>query len=175
MRLARPHAAERPALRDLVDERLLLLESDARTLVRCAALIGYRLNPRMLATCAGATLDATIEALRRASELDLVVAEPAGEYRFRHALTRAAICDGLGEDQKRSLHAAIATALEHLPDAFVRTEQLAHHWWSAGDGIKAAAYGRLAAEQAHRLGADDDHGAEECRANCAGEEGAGWS
>jgi predicted ATPase len=77
-------------------------------------------------------------------------------YRFRHALTQAALRDALGPETRRSLHARIARRLEELADADDRTEQLAYHWLGAGEAERASLYWQRAAERAVHLGADGD-------------------
>jgi len=148
------HAAARESLRELVNDRLGLLEQPDRELVKCASLLGYRLEAALLAACAGAGFDDTIEALGRACALNLMIAEPGSEhrYRFRHALTRAAVREALCNAEKQALHRMIACALERLPDAAERIEELAHHWSSAGDCLRAVAFERLAMERARRVG-----------------------
>lgn len=149
-------AARSQSLRDLVGERFHLLEPHVREIIGCAALLGYRPEVAVLAACSDAAPDATIDALERACDLELVVAEsrPPARYRFRHALTQAAIREAVGEQTERELHARIASALEGLPDACARVEQLAFHWQSAGDPVKAQIYNERAAREAKRLGVE---------------------
>lgn len=135
-----------------------MLEPGVRKIVGCAALLGYRPDVAVLVACCEATPDVAIDALERACDLELVVAEsrsPA-RYRFRHALTQAAIREALGAQGQREMHARIASALEGLSDAGSRVEQLAFHWHSAGDTVKAQMYNERAAREAMRLGAEDD-------------------
>jgi predicted ATPase len=150
--------ARNKSLRDLVHERFRLLEPRVREIVGCAALLGYRPDVAVLVACCGATPDVAIDALERACDLELVVAEsrPPARYRFRHALTQAAIREALGAQGELELHARIASALEGLSDAGSRVEQLAFHWYSAGDMVKAQIYNLRAAREAMRLGAEDD-------------------
>ena len=150
----RPKAEAQAGLQALIAERLQRLSSGAQRLIGCAALLGYRIDAALLAQCAGATFEATLAALRAACELDLISAETrlAAQYRFRHALTQAAIANTLGDQQKRNMHAEIARALELVPDADARLEQLAHHWSLAGKGAKAAAYRRRSGEDARPWG-----------------------
>ncbi len=123
-----------------------------------AALLGYRLDMAVLAACGQALPEAVLAALEQARGLDLTVvdARTPAVYRFRHALTREAIREALEPDARRSLHALIAARLETLPDAALRSEQLAHHWLAAGDAAKASRYWERAAECARRLGAHVD-------------------
>jgi len=154
MRPRHVHAAARQSVQDLVEERLHLLEPAAGAIVTCAALLGYRIDAKVLALCAGAGIEATLEALRRACDFDLVIteAEEPNRYRFRHALTQAAIRDAVVAGTKRELHAGIARVLERLPDAVDRVEQISYHWSAAGNGAPASASNRQAAEHALCLG-----------------------
>ena len=140
-------------LLDLVGLRFRALEPPARTIIGCAALLAYRFDLDLLTLCARVPTGRTIEALRRAQNLDLVVSESApAQYRFRHDLTRTAIRRQLGLGLRRELHAMIAGALETRPDASARAEQLAYHWTAAGHTERAAAYCALAAQRARLLG-----------------------
>jgi predicted ATPase len=153
---------------ELVGERLGLLEPQARAIVALAALIGYRPDLDLLTACSDAGADATADALQSACHLDLLVRERlAGpRYRFRHALTRAAISDALSPSLRRALHARIAATLERLPTASSRVEELAHHWSAAGDAARARVYNERAAEEALRIGADGDAAQFSRRARC---------
>ncbi len=146
------------ALGQLFSERLAGLEPDVLGLVSTAALLGYRFEARLAASCAGLSRHGARRAFERARSLGLVVREarvPAA-YRFRHALVQVAVRDGLSPECRRLHHARIAAVLEALPDAPCRTEQLAHHWLAAGDAAKAALYCERAAQDALRLGALGD-------------------
>lgn len=116
-------------MREYVEQRLHQLEPRDRRVVECAALLGFHIDPVLLAECAGCSLEAALYALRRALELDVVVTHnhESGELRFRHALTQTAIQEGLDRNQTRALHAAIVSALECRRDAASRGDQVAHH------------------------------------------------
>jgi predicted ATPase len=129
------------SLRDLVGERFRSLDPRTRDIIGTAALLGYHPDVDTLIACFESDCD-VIDALSHACDLGLVVAESGQPvaYRFRHALTQAAIRDALGADYERTLHARIASTLERLPDAITHIEQLAHHWLAAGDVVKARLY-----------------------------------
>src|SRR6185437_2870187 len=65
--------------------------------------------------------------------------EEAGEYRFRHALTRQALLDGPTSARRAYLHGAVADALEGVADVRRedRAEVLAFHHEAAGRSAQA--------------------------------------
>ncbi|MDQ6941630.1 MAG: hypothetical protein M3169_03835 [Candidatus Eremiobacteraeota bacterium] len=70
-------------------------------------------------------------------------------FRFRHALTRDAIYEELVSAQLRPLHRRIGIALEHGVGKRAATiEELAFHWWSAGDRVRGARYNEMAGDRA---------------------------
>src|SRR6266700_7645631 len=83
----------------------------------------------------------------------LVVEESAGQFAFRHALTRQAIYAELLARERRALHKAIAETIERLYtttlDAYLGV--LAYHFYKAEVWGKAFQYGQLAGEKAQVL------------------------
>jgi predicted ATPase len=156
------------SMQGLVGERLRLLEPQARMIVCLAALIGYRPDLDVLLVCSDASAATTARALRSACDLDLLVRERLGRprFRFRHALTRAAVIEALSANLRRTMHAKIAVTMETLPTALSRVEELAHHWSAAGQPERARLYNERAAEEARRIGADGDAAEFSQRARC---------
>ena len=81
----------------------------------------------------------------------LVVVE--GRYRFRHALVRQALVDGIPPHRRVALHRDIASRLDRAGAA---PGLVAQHWLAAGDPDKALPCALAAARQAFRLGAYED-------------------
>ena len=81
----------------------------------------------------------------------LVVA--AGRYRFRHALVRQALVDGIPPHRRVALHGDVATRLDRAGAA---PGLVGQHWLAAGDPDKALPCSLAAARQAFRLGAFED-------------------
>lgn len=112
-----------------------------------ASAIGATFDSALLADLAGDAESEITGVLRRARNVDLIVAEEArpGWFRFRHELTRVAVYAGSLPSQRRDVHRKIAVALEsrleHTPDA-----TLAWHWDRAGDLPRAARYAVRAGE-----------------------------
>jgi tetratricopeptide (TPR) repeat protein len=82
--------------------------------------------------------------------IQLAQLEPELEYIFRHALIQDAAYGMLVKEQRRSVHAAVANAIELLyPDRLTElSPQLAYHFDEAGELEKALSYSTIAAEQA---------------------------
>jgi DNA-binding SARP family transcriptional activator/tetratricopeptide (TPR) repeat protein len=81
----------------------------------------------------------------------LVVAD--GRYRFRHALVRQALIDGIPPHRRVALHRDVATRLEQATAA---PGLVGQHWMAAGDPDKALPYSLAVAREAFRLGAFED-------------------
>jgi tetratricopeptide (TPR) repeat protein len=78
-------------------------------------------------------------------------------WRFAHDKLREALIADLDADQRRSMHAEIARAIETLyPNAPDRAAALAFHWGLAGDQNREAAYARIAGDVAFRVHANRD-------------------
>jgi predicted ATPase len=116
-----------------------------------AAAIGREFDCDLLAEASGVTKARVRAALRAASAQHLIepVEEVPGGYRFRHALTREAVYGELIAEQLRPLHRAIGAALERLASRrSTEPEELAYHWWAAGDPDRGAFYNEAAGDRA---------------------------
>jgi DNA-binding CsgD family transcriptional regulator len=138
------------SIRASIVERLSLLSNDDRALLALAAALGYRFDPKVLALVGGCEIDAVLPTLRRARDLN-VLAENEGDrarYRFRHALTRQTIYEGMLGFDARRLHERILSTLERLGDEDDHLEELAYHAAEARVAAKALAYNERAGERA---------------------------
>lgn len=81
----------------------------------------------------------------------LVVAE--GRYRFRHALVREALVDGIPPHRRVAAHREVA---QRLGQAGAAPGLVGQHWLAAGDAQQALPWSLAAARQAFRLGAFAD-------------------
>ncbi len=143
-----------PNLLDTVRLRIRRLGRDAERLFSAAALVGLRFSFEVARRAAGLDEDPALDALDLGVEAR-IVEESAGEYRFRHALTRQALLDVLTHARRVYLHRAVAEALEHEGDARreERAEVLAFHHEGAGQLDRALPHLLVAGERARaRLG-----------------------
>ncbi|MFG3686460.1 AAA family ATPase [Micromonospora sp. NPDC047740] len=135
-------------LRDLLLARVDRLPEPAQRVLRIAAAGGTRFAHELLAEVAGLPEPELEDALRAAVAAQLVVADPDGDYEFRHALVREAVHDELLPGEHARLHARYAAAIEaqpHLVAAGRAPAEIAHHWYAAHDHPRALIAARVAA------------------------------
>jgi DNA-binding CsgD family transcriptional regulator/tetratricopeptide (TPR) repeat protein len=97
-------------LADVLLVRLDRLDDTARQVVRTASVSGRKVAHDMLDAVAGLDAAALEEGLRRAVEMNVLLAE-RGRYSFRHALLAEAVYDDLLPGERVRLHARYAEAL----------------------------------------------------------------
>jgi len=145
-------------VRSTVHDRLSPLRGEHRDVLLRAAAIGREFDVDVLAELSRTSAARVRAALRAASRLQLVerVEGAAPRYRFRHALTRDAVYGELVASQLQPLHREIAFAIERLAARRrPELEELAYHWWAAGDAIRGARYNEEAGDRAAALHAHD--------------------
>ncbi|MEH0938021.1 ATP-binding protein [Micromonospora psammae] len=141
-------AALPETLRDLLLARVERLPEAAQRVLRIAAAGGTRIAHQLLAEVAGLPELELEDALRAAVAAQLAVADPDGDYEFRHALVREAVHDELLPGEHARLHARFAAAVEaqpHLVAAGRAPAEIAHHWYAAHDHPRALVTARTAA------------------------------
>ncbi|HEV2362275.1 MAG TPA: AAA family ATPase, partial [Acidimicrobiales bacterium] len=123
-----------------VRERLARFDSDGRTVLEAAAVLGRRFDWRLLAPITGLHASVIDEALGLAVERLLLELESDG-YRFRHALTREAVLSDVPPNRRVALSAGALSAVKHVhPDLEGSWGSLAADLASlAGDRAEAAA------------------------------------
>lgn len=82
-----------------------------------------------------------------------VLAVERGRFRFRHALLRQALVDGIAPHRAAALHGEIASRLERTGAS---PGLVGRHWLGAGDIERALPASLAAAREAFRLGAYED-------------------
>jgi DNA-binding CsgD family transcriptional regulator/tetratricopeptide (TPR) repeat protein len=144
-------------IRAAVAERFALLHSDARAVISLGAIVGRRFEAEFIAKIADRPLDAILDALRAARDLQLIDEFPThpASYAFRHALTREAIYDEMLVADVRPLHRQIVTVLERGGTSG-HSADLGYHAWAARDGAKAVEYNERAGDEAQVLHAYAD-------------------
>ena len=138
------------SLQDTVRHRVRRLGRDAERLFSAAAIVGLRFPFEIARRAAGLETEPALDALEQGVDAR-IIEENANEYRFRHALTRQALLDGLTHARRVYLHRMIAEALEAENDAL--PEVLAFHHEGAGQLDRALPRLIAAGERAQqRLG-----------------------
>ncbi|WP_406641290.1 AAA family ATPase [Amycolatopsis sp. WGS_07] len=121
-------------IRDVVREQIGLLGEADRRLLEVVAVAGTQGRPEVLADVSGLGLPALHAALRRLVGRRLVVehqSEVEPHYQVAHPLYAEAVYHELLLAERRTLHAAIGTAL-HRAD---RTVAAAPHYAAGGDSV----------------------------------------
>ncbi len=119
-------------------------------------MIGRTFGLQLLATTLEEEPNVLLAALRRARDFQLIEELSPTAFRFRHGLTREAICSDYLGAELRPRHRAIALALESVASEDGSLEALAYHWWAAGDAKKGAHYNELAGDAAASVHAHED-------------------
>lgn len=135
------------SVRDAALARAGRLSRGARRVVDAAAVLGRRLEPRVLKALVGECSDEVDEAIARG----VLVAEESN-LGFRHELIREALEQSISPARRAELHASACAVLAALPEP-ADNALLAHHAELGGLADEAAAYAMLAASEAERVGA----------------------
>jgi len=146
----------------LLVSRVDLLEPELRRAGRVASVVGRRCPARIFATVyeddideGDGTLHPHLAGLEAHGMLRLEEIEPELEFAFRHALIHDVMYRGLLRKERRSLHRAVAEALETVhPDRLDEfAPSLARHYAEAGDADRAVIYFLSAGRRARAQGA----------------------
>ena len=129
-------------LREVVMARVERLTEQCRRVLDVAAIIGSRIDHRLLAIVSSlddSTMDLAVGQLVSAH---LLVVDDDKGYRFRHDLVREAVYGSLLPGVRARLHHHVATGLAAHPDLASSEPawlagQLASHWWEAGAWVEA--------------------------------------
>ena len=140
-------------VQEMLLERVRRVPEGEQELLRWAAVIGQRLDLRVLAAAAGTSEEDALAALARLNEAGLVredSSDPTGlRFTFRHALTQEAVSSTLLTAERRRRHARVLKAAEAVygdaPDAPI--EELAGHAIAAGDRVRGFHYSARAARR----------------------------
>ncbi|MBN1210766.1 MAG: AAA family ATPase [Myxococcaceae bacterium] len=133
-------------VRQLVQRRLARLPPSARELLQLAAVIGRRIDTKVLRACAPTLrIEAWLSECASAAVLEF----SEGQWRFAHDKLREGVLADLPPRAEPLLHRQAAVAIEAVypesPDWMVA---LASHWGKAGDAAKELHAARKAGEQA---------------------------
>lgn len=128
------------SVREAVSRRVARLDTGARSVARCASVVGRRFRPGLLGRVTG--LD-TPELRATCDELvatQLALERPGDGYEFWHELTRRAVYEELPAGERARLHAAVAAAVaaRAQPNPELAAATLAHHHYLAGEWEQAA-------------------------------------
>jgi len=129
--LALDELAVPAALRDVIQPRLDALDDRTREILGAAAVMAMTPDEELLSRVVGCEAEVVARALSSALRAGLLHEDADGRCRFRHALARQAVYEGLPAPTRRWFHLRVAEVLdggtEPRPVA-----RLAHHYRLAG-------------------------------------------
>jgi DNA-binding CsgD family transcriptional regulator/tetratricopeptide (TPR) repeat protein len=148
-----------PTVRDVVGARLARSSADARRAVEAAAVIGARVDRRLLVSVGGGSQFSIDDCLATG----ILVPDGAG-LRFRHELVRMAVAAAIPPHRKTELHASLLAELELDASYDADLALLAHHAEAAGDAKAVLRHAPEAARRSSDLGAHRESAAQYERA-----------
>ena len=135
----------------IVQRRLQAVPTDARALLKLAAVAGRELDPALLRHLAP---DVRTERWLSVCVDAAVIEYRDGQWRFGHDKLRHGLLNSLDGDERRDLHGRVATGLEAVyDDSAGHYAALSYHWAQAGIPAKEADYAGLAGQEALRSSA----------------------
>jgi DNA-binding CsgD family transcriptional regulator len=144
------------SIRATLLERLSPFDPEQRRVIAQSAVIGRTFGLDLLAETLASEPSRLLPILRRARDFQLIEEIGPKVFRFRHRLTREALYGDFLSSELRPLHRMVALALEGAPEEQRSIENLAYHWWAAGDGESSARYNELAGDAAGKVFAHED-------------------
>ncbi|MEK8028376.1 ATP-binding protein [Pseudaquabacterium rugosum] len=138
-------------LHGLIAARVARLPKAQLDLVRSAAVLGHTMPAWLFERVTGCSVDEPL--VRALADADLIYpGEQAGTLRFKHGLTRDAVYEGVGLQERMRLHLMAARALVAQSELGTMgtdaCEALAYHFEAGGESQQAAAYAEMAGDRA---------------------------
>jgi DNA-binding SARP family transcriptional activator/tetratricopeptide (TPR) repeat protein len=147
---ARPHLPR--SVSAAIADRLCDVDVSTMEALRRLALSAEHFDVATAVALAGDSDDDASSRLDRALASTVLIVD-GGRYRFRHALVRQALVDGIPPHRRVALHREVASRLEQAGAA---PGLVGQHWLSAGEVDRALPCSLAAARAAFRLGGYED-------------------
>jgi len=163
VKLVKPLGAIRipTTVQDMLAARIDQLSRADKDLLQNLAVIGQEFPFALVRRVTAEPEEELAPGLARLQLAEFIYEKPAfpeSEYTFKHALTREVAYNSVLSERRREIHERAAAAIEELFAGQLddRCAELAFHYSSAGNALKAVSYFKLAAEQARARSAYDD-------------------
>ena len=134
-------------VQSLLTARIDSLPAAAKRVLQIAAVIGKRFPEPLLRAVLGEDAAGLPDALVTLERADLIHADEASHFAFKHPLTREVAYGAQLQEVRAARHEAVARALQALHEDRLgeHADLLAHHWDAAGKRAEARRWRRLAA------------------------------
>lgn len=142
------------SMHNLLQQRLRLLNPNAKQVISMAAVLGSQFTPAVLEASCKLSPETVVEALEKLEKSHLIRSTtiPYPSYVFIHDKFREELLMGLTLARKRLLHMNAAEGLVKASNSIrEQAAVIANHYQEAGDPFKAFAYWMLAAERATEM------------------------
>ncbi len=139
-------------VKTVVERRLSRVPEEARSLLQLAAIVGRKLDTKLLEVLAP---DVDLEHWLTTGSEAAVLDVQDEKWRFAHDKLREGLLDDISPEERQKMHQQVAAAIEQVyPDDKSQYANLAHHWSMAGNPDKTLQYASLAGDQAMLTGAN---------------------
>lgn len=138
---------------EVIRQRIRLLEGSARSILSAAAILGSEVGYDVLEEFMGIHEDQLIDSVEQLVEARLVHETEKG-LRFTHEATRLATLGLLSGARLRKLHSKAASLLERRRPS--KSEDIALHWYQAGEIDKALEFFEASGDKARSVYANED-------------------
>lgn len=141
------------SVQDAVQRRSDQLGPQAQEILRLASVAGRRFDFDLLLAVTHLAETQLLTSVKQLIDAQLVVEESADRFAFRHALTQEAVYATLLKRERKEIHRVVAETLEHLhaPGLELYWTDLAHHFFAAGEWMRALNYSQRVGERAQAL------------------------
>jgi DNA-binding CsgD family transcriptional regulator/tetratricopeptide (TPR) repeat protein len=146
-----------PSARDAVWARVARLTSGSRQVLEAAALLGARIEPRLLVSATACDPETLDELLGSG-----LLIEDGAWLRFRHEIARLAVEETLATHRRAVVHTRILASLQSFDSS--DDARMAFHAEGAADGPAVVEHGARAARRAAELGSHREAAAQYARA-----------
>jgi DNA-binding CsgD family transcriptional regulator len=138
---------------DAVQQRIGLLSEQAREMLELVAVVGRYVDFSLVQALTGQSEPEVFACIEILIAAQLLVETSAEQVAFRHALTRAAVYQGLLARQRQALHWRVAQMIERLSASSLEAHlaELAYHFYRAQAWTQALAYAQRVGEKAIAL------------------------
>lgn len=145
-------------VRATISQRLIRLADTTQDILRSACVLGQTFLFEDLQEMHGAAETEVDEALREAVTAGLLREMDEDRYTFGHALARETLYGDLSPRRRRLLHRRAGETLERLPERVRerRAGELASHFTSGGDPVRALPYAVMVGDRAASAFAHDE-------------------
>ncbi|UCE20310.1 MAG: tetratricopeptide repeat protein [Gemmatimonadota bacterium] len=141
------------SLHEILRQRLNGMNDTERAIIECAAAVGERFAPEIISEVRGIPVENLVRKLDSVGQKYNILIANGEEYLFNYALIEEMLCQSIDKQKRRNLHQQIGAAMENIYKDQIdsKVDELAYHFSTGSDEIKALPYLERAGERAKNL------------------------